>query len=153
MNVSQYKRLIQEFPEYETCLKKHVVRSYLDHKVKFIINAIKRVEYFDSLPADVLFDLIFSLKQELFDKETIILAEDHVVDSIFFIEEGTIEVSSEFENNKFVIDRLGPGSAINYRSIFLKDQMYLSLVATTDVKMLVLPIDTLMGLVAKYGET
>jgi len=73
----------------------------------------------------VLFDLIFSLKQELYDKETIILAEDKVVDSIFFLEEGTIEVSTEFDNNIFVIDKLGPGSAINYRSIFLKDQMYI----------------------------
>ena len=28
---------------------------------------------------------------------------------------------TEFENNEFLLDKLGPGSAINYRAVFLKD--------------------------------
>lgn len=47
-----------------------------------------------------------------------------VIDSIYFIEEGKVEVSTEFEGFNFVIDVLHPGTAINYRSVFLRDNMY-----------------------------
>ena len=47
---------------------------------------------------------------------------------------------------------LGPGSIINYRSVFLKDQMYVDLNAITDVKILTLDLETLMQLVNKHGE-
>jgi len=47
---------------------------------------------------------------------------------------------------------LGPGSVINYRSVFLKDQMYVNLVPVTDVKLLTLDLETLLQLVAKHGE-
>lgn len=50
--------------------------------------------------------------------------------------------------NVFVIDKLGPGSAINYRALFLKDQMYVNIKAVDDVKILVLDLKTLMDLVA-----
>ena len=49
---------------------------------------------------------------------------DSMIDSIYFVEQGTVEVTSEFEANEFIVDKLGPGSAINYRAVFLKDQMY-----------------------------
>ena len=44
-----------------------------------------------------------------------------MINSIYFVEEGIVEVITEFENNEFVLDKLGPGSAINYRAVFLKD--------------------------------
>lgn len=43
---TNYKRLIQDFPEYETCLKRHVVRTYDDHRIKLISEMVRRVEYF-----------------------------------------------------------------------------------------------------------
>ena len=61
-----------------------------------------------------------------------------MIDSIYFVEQGTVEVTSEFEANEFIIDKLGPGSAINYRAVFLKDQMYVNMTAATEVKILVL---------------
>ena len=45
------------------------------------------------------------------------------IDKIYFIEEGKVEVYTEFEGNRFLIDTLGPGSVINYRAVFLKDLM------------------------------
>ena len=41
-----------------------------------------------------------------------------------------------FEGNKFVIDTLYPGAAINYRAILLRDHMYVNMKATTEVHML-----------------
>ena len=45
-----------------------------------------------------------------------------------------------------------PGSVINYRSIFLKDQMYVDLKPATDIKVQVLDLETLEALVKKHGE-
>ena len=85
-----YKRLIQDFPEYEVCLRRHVVSTYDDHRIKFIANMIKRVEYLDLVPIDILYELIFSLKSITFEKNDIILECDSMIDSIYFVEQGTV---------------------------------------------------------------
>ena len=82
---------------------------------------IKRVEYLDLVPIDILYELIFTLKSKTFEKGNLVLEQDSMINSIYFIEEGIVEVITEFENNEFVLDKLGPGSAINYRAVFLKD--------------------------------
>ena len=105
------------------------------------------------MPIDIQFDLIFSLKTKNFAKHDFILEQGTNIEEIYFIEEGQAEVSSEFEGNKFVLDILGPGSVINYRACFLKDQMYVDITAMTDMKILTLDLETLMNLVNKHGET
>ena len=52
-----------------------------------------------------------------------ILGDKDDIDSIYFMEEGIVQVSSEFEKNEFIIDMLGPGSIINQRAVFLGEQM------------------------------
>jgi len=74
------------------------------------------------------------------------------IDSIYFIEEGEVQVTTEFESNEFILDTLGPGSAINHRAIFLKDQMYVNLQAMTEVKILFLKLTTLNELVDKHDQ-
>lgn len=61
-------------------------------------------------------------------------------------------MSTEFEQNPFILDVLGPGSIINYRSVFLRDQMYVDMKAVTECKIQMLHLDTLMQLVSKHGE-
>ena len=63
-----------------------------------------------------------------------------------------IDVITEFENNEFLLDKLGPGSAINYRAVFLKDQMYVNFEAASEVKILYLPYQKLMDMVNKHGS-
>ena len=104
------------------------------------------------MPHDILLDIVFNLKILTFRKEDHVMEVKDNIDSIYFIEEGIIDVVTYFEMNEFVIDRLGPGSVINYRAFFLLDQMYVNLKALTEVKILALPLKTLLGLVQKYGE-
>ena len=66
------------------------------------------------------------------------------IDSILIIEEGIVHVESEFEGNEFLIDKLGPGSIINHRAVFLGDQMFVSLKAKSEVKMLSLSLKKLI---------
>ena len=63
-----------------------------------------------------------------------------------------MEVWTQFEGNEFRMDTLGPGSVINYRSVFLRDHMYVEMRAITEVKVLDLPLDTLLALSQKHGE-
>ena len=147
INWEAYKRLIQEFPEYESCLMRHVVTTYYDHRIKFITNMLKRVEYLDLVPQDILFELMFALKEKKVDKEGIVLEQERLIESIYFIEEGQVKIETEFENNEFIIDKMGPGSVINSRAVFLRDQMYVNVTALTDVKILIMDLNDLMALV------
>ena len=121
MNWHGYKRLVQDFPEYEACLMRHVVDTYYDHRIKFVATMIKRIEYLDLVPIEILYELIFSLQSKTIEKGGIVLDVDQLIEAIYFVDEGMVEVSTEFENNEFIIDKLGPGSAINYRALFLRD--------------------------------
>ena len=113
---------------------------------------IKRVEYLDKVPDDILFDLIFSLISISIDKDQPVLNVFDSISSIYFIEEGTVEVWTSFEGNEFRMDTLGPGSVINYRSVFLRDNMYVEMRAITEVKVLQLKLETLLDLTKKHGE-
>ena len=42
--------------------------------------------------------------------------------SLFFIQDGIVEVYSDFDGNNFVIERLHRGSIINYRNWFMDDE-------------------------------
>ena len=107
---------------------------------------IKRVEYLDKVPDDILFDLIFNMSTISFEKNQRVLSNNQRITSIYFIEEGMIEVWTSFEGNLFRMDTLGPGTVINYRSVFLKDQMYVEMRAITEVKVLELTLETLLAL-------
>lgn len=153
MRLPLYRRLVQDYPEFETCLKRYVVENYKDHRVRQLATMVKKLEYLDLVPEDILFDLIFSLKSLTFTKEDQILKVGDNIEAIYFIEEGSVEVHTVFEGNKFTLDTLGPGSVINYRAVFLRDQAYVEFKAITDVKILTLSLDVLLQLVQKHGDT
>ena len=71
-----YKRLLQDYPEYEVCLRRHVISRYQDMRIKFIEQMIRRVEYLDCVPIDILYELIFSLDEKSFEKGDTVLAID-----------------------------------------------------------------------------
>ena len=115
---------------------------------------IKRVEYFTEVPIDILYDILFNMKIMTFEKDQDVLDYKSDIDSIYFIEEGIIEVSCMFDKNEndFMIETLGPGSFLNHRAVFLSDIMYVNLKTVTEVKILALSLKKLLKLVAKYGE-
>ena len=110
--------------------------------MQFLAETIERVEYLSSLPHEILIEIIFSLKEKLFEEDSIILqANKDTVDAIYFVEKGKLQVSTEFESNKFVLDILGPGSVINHRAIFLNETTQVNFVALTDVKVKTFKLD------------
>ena len=98
-----------------------MVKKYHDPRTKFIAKMIKAIQYLDQIPDPILYELIFSLKIERYEKDDYLLLDGQFISKMFFVEQGYLEVFTQFEGNKFILDVLGPGSVINYRSIFLKD--------------------------------
>ena len=67
--------------------------------------------------------ILFSFAPRFIEKGNILLNEGDKVQSIFIVLSGTLEVSSSFEDNPFIIERLHQGSILNYRVIFNGDEM------------------------------
>lgn len=72
----RFREVISEFPQYETCLKNNAIKQYRDNKIEFVLRMIKRVEYLQKHEDEVLFDLMFSLVQKTFEKDSVVLAEE-----------------------------------------------------------------------------
>ena len=80
---------------------------------------IKRVQYLKNIDNEVLFDIMFSLTTKSFEPDTIVIAEEEVANSLYFIESGCLEVYTQFEEDEFILDRLYAGSAVNHRCYFM----------------------------------
>ena len=93
----RFREIVSEFPEYETCLKNNAIKTYRDKKIQFILRMIKRVEYLQKHEDEVLFDLMFSLRPEAFEKDSIVLAEENPANALYFIEDGILEAYTKFE--------------------------------------------------------
>ena len=61
--------------------------------------------------------------------------------SLMFVESGMIEVFTEFEGNEFLIEKLYPGSVINFRAFFMEDLNYVNMRAVKFTRILELTHD------------
>ena len=96
-----------------------------DDDVKFFIEmACNKIPYFRPLSMLTKQELIFSMERETFEAGHFICKKDDVADRMYLIQEGVVEITSEYSrnpNSQFVIERLGRGAIINHRSFMLKD--------------------------------
>ena len=60
---------------------------------------------------------------KFYDQGEVLLKEWDEIEKIIFVVNGNLEVFSEFEGNEFIIEKLKPGSILNYRNIFTDDKM------------------------------
>ena len=65
------------------------------------------------------------------ERGTYLLQERDKVDTIYIVISGLLEVYTEFDGNEFLLERLGPGSVINYRTIFMEEEVYVNIKAIT----------------------
>lgn len=112
------------------------MKNYKDPKMLFLKQMVQSVEYLRDCEEQVLYNIIFSLKPKLYEKDTLVLTDSHQANSIFFIEDGEMEVFTYFEGHEFLVDRLQRGSILNYRSFFLQDTLYCNVRTTVDTKLL-----------------
>ena len=58
---------------------------------------LKRVEYLSKVEEEVLYEIMFNLKQEKYESETEILNDKHAQMSLTFIESGEVDVYTKFD--------------------------------------------------------
>ena len=137
----RFRELISEFPEYELCLQNHIKTNYNDDKIKFLKEMVSSVDYLKNCGEDLIYNIIFSLQQEVFEKDSIVLHANTQADKIYFVEEGQIELYTVFEGNEFVIEKLDRGSVLNHRAFFIQDSMYVNVRCRVESKLLSLEQD------------
>jgi CRP-like cAMP-binding protein len=115
-----YKEILIEFPNLQEQLKKSIFQ-YKDRMKRFIINSIMKIEYFQNIGDDAVHDIIYSLKGKKFNKGEILQAPGDNATSLFFLQDGVIEVYTHSESSEFVLEKLFRGSIINHRTFFKAD--------------------------------
>lgn len=78
-------------------MKEYIRTKYKDQKIIFLIEMLKRVEYLRDVDEEIIYEIMFSLQPKQFEKDSIVLQEDANAGSIQFLEQGLIEVFTQFE--------------------------------------------------------
>jgi len=76
----------------------------------------------EGISQTILNELVYTTPTTEYDVGQLIFKPGDPMNTIQMIEEGVVEIYIYFENTKFILDRLFPGSVINYRNLFLDDE-------------------------------
>ena len=98
------------------------VYEYDDSLTRFLLECVDRIDFFQRLDNDTKRDIIFTLKQENFERGALIFKNDEVAKVMFIIQNGIVEILTQMDKGvDFVIERLFRGAVINHRSFLLND--------------------------------
>jgi CRP-like cAMP-binding protein len=123
LGYSNWREIVNEFPKFLQYLKFYLY-GYGDENKKFLIDMVRNVFYFrEGLNRGSVHDLIYQLKPTIYEKGNTVLKENDLAKELIFVENGVLEVYTEFEGNEFILERLHSGSCINYRSFLMEDTM------------------------------
>ena len=118
---SSYKEILIHFPNLVDELKLGIY-AYNDRMKRFIIENITKIEYFKDIGDDALHDIIYSLQTKKYQKDEILQEPGDNATSLFFLQDGVIEIFTKTENNHvFMLEKLFRGSIINYRTFFMEE--------------------------------
>ena len=116
----KFKEVTTQIPSLLEELQQGIY-EYDDRMLRFIKRSMKSVPYFSNLSDPVLYDIIYSLNTEKFQKDQVLQKPGADATSLYFLQNGIIEVYTVFENKEFVLERLFRGSIINYRTFFMEE--------------------------------
>lgn len=156
LQAPRFRELVSEFPEYEEALKQHLREEYGDRKDPKLIFyrwMVMRVDYMEKISDETLYDVIFSLASKDYESGTVILAEEQLANSLFFVEQGMLEIYTQFEGNEFIIEKLHAGSAVNHRAYFMQDPMAVNVRCTQQTRLLELPNSKIKEIQEKHSNT
>lgn len=85
---------------------------------------------------------MYSFVPKFYEMHSYIMRENLFSDKLILIENGCVEIFTYFEGNKFIIENLGPGTIINYRTFFIEDRVHVNFQCATNVNLLYLDLVT-----------
>ena len=120
------------------------MESYDDFTTCFLLESIKRIDYFSKLSSHAQRTIIYSMKSENFAYGTHLLKEGDACNSMFIIATGIAEVYVKFENGiEFPIENLSKGTILNPNSFLIKNQVLANIRCVTPVSLYFLDRKTL----------
>ena len=66
--------------------------------------------------------IIYSFKEVVVNKGEVLLKEGDPVNFLIIVKTGEIELSSHIDSTTFVLEKLGPGSILNFRKFYFDDE-------------------------------
>lgn len=152
LSFQNFRDITNEFPIFKRNLKQWIYQ-YNDPKKKFLERVIKKIFYFkEGLSRDNKHDIYYGLQQKQYENKQVIIKEYSNANCLLIVENGLVEVYTECEGNEFIIDKLYPGSIINYRAYFMEDLNYVNMRACGKTNILELHRDTLSKVQADNKE-
>ena len=98
-------------------------------------------------------DIIYLMKSRKYHRGFEILKPGDDTTSLFFLQDGLIEIFTKTESgDDFVLEKLFPGSVINYRTFFLESDAMVYFRFGRDSYCRELPFSTLKDLLNKHSE-
>jgi len=146
--------LVNEIPDYKTHLMRHVY-SYDDPMKQFAKKIITRIPYFGQnyLNKHLFHLILYNFQLKFYPADEIVMREkQEESDRILIVISGVLEVYTEFEGNEFIIDRLKPGSILNYRLVFTDDLMQVSVRTLDNTQTIELTEDKLREIMSSDQE-
>ena len=84
---------------------------------------LKKIDFLrEGINPLIINELIYTTPCVQYEAGSLIFKPGDPMNTIQMIEEGVVEIFIYFEGTKFIIERLFPGSVINYRNLFLDDE-------------------------------
>jgi len=115
------------------------------------LEMLKQVDFLKkNLNEDQAHDLLYQMNSKIYEDGQLIIQQDQTVSSIMFIEYGTVEVYTCFEEHEFILDRLHEGTVINALAYLVEDQMYVSIRSKGQTKILELGNDLLAQFMTEH---
>lgn len=122
LSKESYNKLTLTMPDFNMMVENYLL-TYNDDSKKHITSMMKKIEYFrDGITPSILNHLVYTTPTRHYDVGQLIFKPGDILNTIYMVEEGLVEIFFYLEGNRFILDRLPSGSVINYRNLFLDDE-------------------------------
>lgn len=102
-------------------MKNHIFR-YKDAHKQFMFNIFQRITYLKGIDVALFHKIMYSFKELIVQKDEILLKEGDPVNYMIVLKHGELELFNDIDSTIMVIERLGPGSVLNYRNFYFDEE-------------------------------
>jgi CRP-like cAMP-binding protein len=120
LSYEHYREILIEFPDLQEQLKQHIYR-YNDKQKRFMLNSMRKVEFFNGIGDNATHDIMYSFIGENFSKDDYLQEPGDNATNLYFLQEGVIEIETKCDDIDFTLEKLFRGSVINYRTFFMEE--------------------------------
>lgn len=110
------RMLVSDYPEYLIQLVRHMC-SYKDQTKQLIFQAFEQIDYLKGLNKFMFHEISYSFKERLLEDKEVLIKEQELIDQIFIVKSGELEVFKEVDGNEFVFCKIRAGAVLNSRNV------------------------------------